>query len=245
MDNLDLSNPSNQAIKEAAEIAKEFISKLIYPATDEVGGILEDNVKYWRFKNKVNLVLKAKKFLEDKHIDPKKILPKNLIPILENGSLEEDPAIQDMWAKLLASYAKGNVEIQSYPSILKELSSVEVKILERLYIERKKSNLKGRDLVTHGFTKKDISKTFEISNNKYDIITDNLFRLNLIQPVGSSGSLVGSFPVSIKTKEIVYITDLGFDLVRMCSEFSHEETPTTSDANLTKGPEQDNIPKWG
>jgi len=93
----------NKTIEEAFKVAKDFIGKLVNPALEEGGGLIKDNIAYWRFRNQINLSIKAKKFLEDKGISPKKVLPKTLISILENGSLEEDDYMQNKWASLLAN----------------------------------------------------------------------------------------------------------------------------------------------
>jgi hypothetical protein len=69
-----------KGIEEAAKMARDYLDKLVAPALEEGGGIIGDTVAYWRFKNKVNLVLKAKAFLESKGIEPKQLLPKVVAP---------------------------------------------------------------------------------------------------------------------------------------------------------------------
>lgn len=235
---------AGKAIEEAAELAKEFLGKVANPALEETGGLMADTVKFWRFKNQVNLLLKAKAFLESKGLDPKMILPKTLAPLLEAGSLETDPAMQDMWANLLASYARGDLTIQSYPSLLKELSPMEARLLADLHSTRVKGNLTGRDLLTHGAPKHEICDAFGISDKDYDVMIDNLIRLNLIQPVGARGALVGDMPIAIKTNEVVHITALGQGLIEATTAFNN---PIQADIAITveKGPEQDNVSKWG
>jgi hypothetical protein len=45
---LDLQN---KAVEESFKVAKEFIGKLVNPALEEGGGLIKDNIAYWRFKN--------------------------------------------------------------------------------------------------------------------------------------------------------------------------------------------------
>jgi hypothetical protein len=51
MNDLIPKDPTSKAMEEAAKIAEKFLGKLVGPALEESGGILSDNVKYWRFKN--------------------------------------------------------------------------------------------------------------------------------------------------------------------------------------------------
>jgi hypothetical protein len=233
-----------KAIEETAKLAREFLEKVANPALEESGGLIQDTVKLWRFKNQVNIIIKAKTFLEKKGLNPQAILPKTLAPLLEAGALETDSALQDMWANLLASYAKGNLLIQSYPSILRELSPMEARILTDLNTARLGAGLSGIDLLTHGSPKKEICDTLGISDDQYDVMIDNLIRLNLVQPVGASGALVGDQPLAIKTNEIVHITTLGRGLIEACTVFNSSSNKDNA-FGFKKGPEQDNVARWG
>lgn len=235
---------AGKAIEEAAELAREFLGKVANPALEEGGGLMQDTVKFWRFKNQVNILLKARAFLEAKGLNPLAILPKTLAPLLDAGSLETDPTLQNMWANLLASYASGDLAIQSYPSLLKELSPIEARILNDLNTAREKAGLSGTDLLTHGTSKNEICRILSISDSEYDVIIDNLVRLNLVQPVGASGALVGDHPIAIKTNEIVYITALGKGLIEAATAFN-KSSQDNEVVSLEKGPEQDNVVKWG
>jgi hypothetical protein len=246
--NLDMKDPgveiAEKAIEEAAEIAREFLGKVANPALEEGGGLIQDTVKFWRFKNQVNILLKAKAFLEGKGLNPHAILPKTLAPLLDSGSLETDSSLQNMWANLLASYARGDLIIQSYPSLLKELSPMEARILTDLNTAREKVGLSGRDLLTHGTPKNEICRVLSISDSQYDVMIDNLVRLNLVQPVGASGALVGDQPLAIKTNEIVHLTALGKGLIDAITAFN-TSSQDVEVVSLEKGPEQDNVAKWG
>ena len=235
---------AGKAIEEAAELAREFLGKVANPALEEGGGLIQDTVKLWRFKNQVNILLKAKTFLESKGLNPNAILPKTLAPLLEACSLETDSTLQDMWANLLASYARGDLTIQSYPSLLKDLSPMEVRILTDLNISREKAGLSGRDLLTHGSPKGEICRMLSISDDQYELMIDNLVRLNLVQPVGASGALVGDQPLAIKTNEIIHITALGKGLIEASTAFS-DPSQDAEIVSVEKGPEQDNKAKWG
>jgi hypothetical protein len=93
----------------ASEKAFNFVEKIVAGPIMEGTGIFTDKVKYWRFKNQINIIIKAKKFLKEKGINvPKKIPIKDLTTLLENASFEENEQIQDNWANLLANTLNPN-----------------------------------------------------------------------------------------------------------------------------------------
>jgi len=117
---------AKETIKQSFKTAKEFLGKLVNPGLEEGGGIIQDTIKFWRFKNQINITLKAKKFLEEKGIEPVKVLPKILVSILENGSLEEDESMQDKWAALLANSADPNKRYSVKPSFFRHFMTVSI-----------------------------------------------------------------------------------------------------------------------
>src|SRR5437773_2026679 len=107
-----------KSIEEAAKAAKDYLDKLIAPGLEEGGGIIADTVAYWRFKNKINLVLKAKAFLEAKGLEPHRLLPNVVGPLLEAGSLASEQDMQIRWAALLANAALEPEDVPpSFPRI--------------------------------------------------------------------------------------------------------------------------------
>lgn len=218
MDNLLPDDPASKVLKEAAKMAKDFLDKLVTPALEEGGGILSDNVKFWRFKNQINIALKAKSFLESKGINPGKVLPKTLLPILESGSLEENEDMKNRWAAMLANAADPTTQIKirpSYPEILKQLSPLEAKLMDNFY-ESIKDGAK-EDIENQGIMKEKVLKVFEISSDEYDIIAENLFRLGLCQTPSSKGGVsIGDYPIVLRTYDFIKLTPLGIDFIKAC-----------------------------
>src|SRR5712692_3782946 len=133
---MDLPEISGMS-KAAVEAAMDLFKKLAGPVFEEFGGLLQDQVKFWRFKNGVRILQKAKRFLDDAGVSPQQVSLKVLISSFGDGSLEEDEAMQDRWASLLANAADPNSEVSVLPSfaeILKELSPKEAAILDTLFI---------------------------------------------------------------------------------------------------------------
>ena len=158
--------------------AVQFFIELLNPLK-EVSNIGEDCIKYLRFKNQVNLLLKARRFCEEKGISPKKVPLKVLVPLLENSSLEEDEDIGTKWENLLINSLNPACEysiIPSYIEILKQISPYEALFLDEVYdifgTSRDFSLATAIDIV-HKKMK------FQIQN--YQIFIDNLVRLNLIR----------------------------------------------------------------
>jgi len=49
--------------KELINKAWSFLEKIVIPPLEELGGLLEDQVKFLRFKNQVKIITKAEDFL--------------------------------------------------------------------------------------------------------------------------------------------------------------------------------------
>lgn len=133
MENKEL-NIKSSTIEKGLDLAKDFLGKLISPTVEEVGLLLSDNIKLYRFKNQVKILLKAKKYVEDKNIKLKEIPTKILVPLLENASLEDNEDIQDKWAAMIANFAnsKNNLQNQIFPYLLSQISIEEYDELKYL-----------------------------------------------------------------------------------------------------------------
>ena len=212
------TDPLNKSIEEAAKIAENFLEKLVSPSLEEGGGMLGDIVKYWRFKNKINLTLKTKDFLEKKGIIPAKVPLKTLVPIIENGSLEEDDEMRDKWSAMLAHAADPTSKIKirpGYPEILKQMSSLEVKLLDGYYESTKYKPLQEQK--DSGIVKEKVLSIFGLSSEEYNIIVENLFRLGLCQTPSSEGGVsIGSHPMVLRTYDFIKVTPLGIDFIIAC-----------------------------
>lgn len=123
----------------------DLIQKIAGPAAEEFGLTLKDHVRLVRLKRQVRLWQRAKEFLEQASIDPKRVPLKLLGPIIESGSLEEDDLLQDKWAALLANAATGH-EDEIHPSfveVLKQVSSLEALFLDTLFSLRHHKGPRG------------------------------------------------------------------------------------------------------
>jgi hypothetical protein len=121
-----------------AEITEKvggFLSKVIGPASNQFGGILEDWTRYYRLKNLLAIADKVEAIYAHRAIQDKTvpIRPRIAIPMLESAALEDDETLQTVWAKLIANSTDPNFKLALHPGyieIIKQLSSDEALILE-------------------------------------------------------------------------------------------------------------------
>jgi len=178
--NPQLTSETAKGIALASEKAFEFLDSILTNPVKELTGILTDKVKFWRFKNQVNTILRAHEFLRSQGIQPRKMKVKDLSNLLEFASFEEDVKMQERWAALLANAADPNnpFDICSiFSQILNQISPQEVSILDYIYgqcfwkSDRDRPFLDKRDIIKLNFT------VYEVTL----LIFDNLLRLRLIE----------------------------------------------------------------
>jgi len=201
--------------------AQNFLNLLVPDFVKQLGGILGDQVRYWRFKNACNIANKAKKLIDDSGLKVEKVPLKILSPLLESASLEEDEFLRDKWAKMLANATTSKISIKPvYVEILKELSPLEVKILDVIFNEISKiADYKQRKMVQFG--KQKVQQAFGLSEEEIDLIIENLYRLNLLQAPQGHGMTLGtelgsSYGFVLRTTDIFEFTTLGFNFVLAC-----------------------------
>ncbi len=127
-------NIKSSTIEKGLDLAKNFLERVTGPAIDEVGLLLADNVRIWRWKNQIKILGSAERYAEKHNISLKKIPIKLLVPLLENASLEENENLQEKWRNLLINYVDSTKSFSSsvYPYLLSQLSSNEVALLWKL-----------------------------------------------------------------------------------------------------------------
>lgn len=130
---------SSAVLEKGIDLAKGFIDRLINPSVEELGLLMKDQISYWRFRNQILILNKAKELCDRNKINIKSISPKLLCPYLENASLEDDDELQEKWASLLVNMVDSNKNIQNhvFPYILSQLSKGEFTFLESVVLERK------------------------------------------------------------------------------------------------------------
>ncbi|UII31980.1 DUF4393 domain-containing protein [Fulvivirga ulvae] len=226
-----------KGLEKLMDKAFEFVDVIIKPPLQEVGGILTDQVRFWRYKNQINILLKAKEYHEKKGISPKKIPVKTLFNLLEASSYEEDENLKTKWAALLgnASDSKNKFELHSiFIDILKQLTPKEADVLDFMWAEgvshngRRHKRRYHSNIMQYEMLVKD-RKGENINFDNYDrktekIVLNNLIRLNLVEYLtpkieneNDRYSLDRGPNYVIKEKEQIQFTELGFKFMEECN----------------------------
>ena len=165
----------------AAQKALEFIEKIAAAPLMEFTGIFTDKVKYWRFKNQIDIITKAREYLKSKGIDtPKKIPIKDVSTLLEYDSFEEEEIIQDSWAKLLANTMNPNNQFNAchiFSQVLNQTSVNEIYILNYIYSRCFISNSEDRPYLE----RRELIRHSNADHHTGILLIDNLLRLRLIE----------------------------------------------------------------
>jgi hypothetical protein len=179
---------AREGISGAVQAAKEFLSKLVGPAAEEIGLLLQDQVKLYRFKNQLRILAKAEAMLIKAGRTPNAVPFRTLLPILEAAASEDDESLSDKWAALLANSAARAEDYASHPSfprILSEIAPIEARFLDAL-------SSKGGETDWNSF-RTELAKTLEVTEPHIDQYYGNLFRLGLVRIIAKGVVQVGPF----------------------------------------------------
>ncbi len=221
-----------EAIKEVAKTAGKAIEaskkmgaflNLVFGDLIEDGvGLLSDRLRYYRAEKLVLLHEKTKKKLEDAGVDSTNhVLPKIAIPLIESAAIEDNDNIHTKWANMLANAMNPEYKKEikrSYISILSDLESIDVLILDTIIKQYRRLN--DNDKTTVLFDKSIIAKNLKVDLVKCEISLRNLIRLGCIKPgvTTSKNITFGNHGVSsYKDTELVGITALGEEFYKAVS----------------------------
>ena len=212
---------AKSGIPAAIEAAKEFLDKIAGPAAEEVGLLLQDKVRLYRFRNELKMLAKAQKMVDEAGINPKSVPFRTLLPLLEGAALEEDDDLSTKWAALLANAATSDSPVNIYPSfphILSQLSPRDAKVLDAIYNLALRIGLKPGQWGERGAKRESITQAMKMSSEEFDLVTDNLIRLGLCSGQGTRLSFIENKDqvFQLKDKETISITQLGYEFVTAC-----------------------------
>ena len=170
--------------KETATQVFGFISDILRPPARELGGLLADKMRYYRFKTQVEIIQNAKNHLDKMGAKTQKVPVKLLANLLDSCSWEEEENMKERWASLLANCASEGEKTDPYMSfthILNQLSPLEAKFTDLMYDEVSYPARRAYRTTPSYQSTSNIAKMINITKDEAHIICDNLIRLNLIQ----------------------------------------------------------------
>lgn len=200
-------NLNIEPLDKLAEAAKDFIQKVITPPLEEIGLLLTDKIKLWRFKNQISILSKAENMLKERGLKTRKVSLKVMTPLIEECGLEDDESLQNKWAALIANTVcvDSKLDTTLYSKILSEMTKSDAELFETLFNMQLELNPN-----LHSKSKFEIYQRIPFSVRKlrdsaieFDMILDNLIRLRLIKEVYSSQGAVLS----------VIVTQLGINFL--------------------------------
>lgn len=199
----------------------EFIEKLGGPATEELGLLFGERVRYFRLKNSLRLFEKTKALLDAKGIEPTAVPLRILLPLLEGASLEDNQSLADKWAGLLAAAADSTRDesiLPSYPHILESLSPSDVQMLDLMYAnEQKGGTVTGADgqEIDRGWTlQSEILIETGMPEHSFLLSFENLAGFGLVQVGGRN---FGGTKMAFENKSEVGLTFLGTAFIAACA----------------------------
>ncbi len=218
---------AKSSISEALEAARQLMLKLLGPACEEAGVLLQDTIRTYRLRNQLKMLGKTQEMLSRAGIEPKSVPLRVLVPILDGASLEDNEGLTDKWAALLANASRFD-EISHFShvfaDILKQLTPVDALILERLASQPVYCfELAGTRLYLYTGAKRSVVETMPVNGIDFDLSIDNLCRLGVcIASVErflheESDMSLGMVDLQKLQHDAVIVTKLGHMFMRACS----------------------------
>ena len=119
--------------KPAVETASRLIENLLGEPCRVLGGIASDTLLAWQWKNRVKIANRAGAIIDAEGIDARQVAPSFLLPWLNSAGNIDEPDLQEMWARLLATATSdAGIQQASFVSTLSQLSRDEAVLLENL-----------------------------------------------------------------------------------------------------------------
>ncbi|HEU0141871.1 MAG TPA: Abi-alpha family protein, partial [Bryobacteraceae bacterium] len=232
------------ATKASVDLAQKetesFLNAVLGEPLKEVGGLLKDRVSARRHRNLVKIVLAAKECLSRAGVSPKEVPLKIIHPLLDAASLEEEPDLQDLWAKLLANCAdpeRKEPVSTIFLNVLRELTVIEAQFLDHIVsraiarstqMRETKEHLRFEDLAEIG----NLGALATVFNERFSP-SDNVFLYEIVEHFLRLGLLTAkvqfskelsmvfspnpvSKSIAMDLVEYYYVTQLAFSFRKAC-----------------------------
>ncbi len=238
----EMAKATGQTTKVIERVGR-FFSTVMGESIDTTCGMLADTLKFKRWKRQISLIEKTERIINDKNLekDFHPIPPKLVLPIFHNASIEDDEYLHNIYAKLLASVLdpKKKVRRVAFVEILRQLESIDVKIIQAIYeIATRKSKkyhskYQGESWYSNALplhharvTRVEILRIVNCSEGIYMVAIDNLFRLRLADAYIEEDVIDIDSESGYETHDVVTahggydslnLTALGIQFVEICN----------------------------
>lgn len=209
---------------ETSEKLGAFFARVFREPINEVSGMITDKLRFVRWRRLVQMSDEVKKILEDRGVqETRPVQPKLALPIFEEGSLENDGNLQQLWNHLLANAMDPsfNGELRyGFVDMIKNITGVEAVILNAFYeiLKREGRTADLAKITNYHLTKEQIMQMVGIDEVQYQVSAFNLMRMQCIAPAVIKGGVrMGTEPLTIyKGTDAVVLTPLGVKFVEAC-----------------------------
>jgi hypothetical protein len=189
-----IGDAANTTVEKSFQGIEGFLKSVCVPALDEVGLLLRDKVRHWRLNNILRILDKAKEKLQFENEELKiQAHPRVALAIIDNGSLNDNDEVQEMWAGLFASSCSKNGQEDEnliFIDLLKQLTVAEARIL-KYSSESTRKIIYENGLIVGDSLKLECKTLMEISGvtkiHRLDRELDHMRSLNLIGTSLSGG----------------------------------------------------------
>jgi hypothetical protein len=113
-----------------------IFKSLAGPLADEVGQMLGDKAREYRFRNAVKIFQRTEKMLNHAGLSANPIPPRLFLPAIQAASTENDETLQELWAALLANASQGRggtPVLPSFVEVLKEMTPEEARLMKKVW----------------------------------------------------------------------------------------------------------------
>ena len=128
-----IESPTGKATQSFLEKITGSLPDLLYNSTVAI------NFRLRALTNQIDALEKVRVICEAKKINIRQVKLNVLLPYLEGVAVEEEPELQNLWSKLMVNYLNADKVMTShvYPEILKQLSTQDIRILNKAAEEGK------------------------------------------------------------------------------------------------------------
>lgn len=133
----DAAGAGFEAIRPMVETASRCAEGLLGEPMKVAGDMLADQIYGWQVINRVKILTRVKRLLNESGIPESVVPPGFLVPALQECGNADSDELQDIWSRLIAAAVVDSTKAQIlYVATVKQLSSHDAKVLAALPRQR-------------------------------------------------------------------------------------------------------------